>query len=119
MPPPASDSLRQRYANLPLPPDSAALAPLCADTIDALLAAEAEINRLQGAVRRNRRIGIALGIIMAMERVNETEAGRLLSNRGAALRWPLRTMAERIICGPVLTDHRDDDADLASAVLAS
>ena len=114
---PASDSLIQRYANLPLPPDAAALAGLCADTLDALRAAEAEVDRLHVAVRRNRRIGIALGIIMAVERVTEAEAGRLLRNRGASLRWPLRSMAERIICGPALTeDPHDQDAKLAEVM---
>lgn len=113
----ASSSLYHRYANLALPPDAAALAPLCSDTLDALRTAEAEIDRLQLAVRRSRRIGIALGLIMAMERVTEAEAGRLLSNRGAALPWPLRSMAERIICGSAFTDRRgaDDAANLASA----
>jgi hypothetical protein len=111
----ASESLLQRYANLPLPPDATSLARLCADTLDALRASEAEIDRLRAAVRRNRRIGMALGIIMAVERVTEVEAGRLLRNRGAALRWPLRTMAERIICGPSLTDDQDEHvASLAS-----
>jgi hypothetical protein len=111
----ASESLLQRYANLPLPPDPTALARLCADTLDALRASEAEIDRLHTAVRRNRRIGMALGIIMAVERVTEGEARRLLRNRGAALRWPLRSMAERIICGPTLADDLDEyDPTLAS-----
>lgn len=115
-PSPASYSLYHRYANLALPPDAAALAPLCSETLDALRLAEAEIDRLQLAVRRSRRIGIALGLIMAMERVTEAEAGRLLSNRGAALSRPLRSMAERIISGSAITDRRreDRDANLAS-----
>ena len=117
-PPRASYSLYHRYANLALPPDAAALAPLCSATLDALRAAEAEIDRLQLAVHRSRRIGIALGLIMAMERVTEAEAGRLLSNRGAALPRPMRSMAERIICGPAFTDRRREEgaAKLASVV---
>jgi hypothetical protein len=112
--PPASDALAARYADLPLPPDARQLASLCADTFDALREAEDQVVRLQASVARNRRIGIVLGIIMAIERVSEPEAERLLRNRGRALRLPMRLMAERIMSGRGNSDPETDDENLAS-----
>lgn len=111
---PASRSLAERYADLPLPPDATAVARLCADTFDALRDAETQIERLRAAVTHNRRIGIVLGIVMTVERVDEAEAARLLRNRGELLRWQLRSMAERIIAGPAEGEQCDGEAALAT-----
>ncbi len=98
-PAPSSDWFVARYAELPLPPDPAALASMCSATLESLRDTEAEVVRLQSMLTVTRRTGIAVGFVMATEQVSEQQARRMLRNRGAGLGRPLRAMVERVITG--------------------
>jgi AmiR/NasT family two-component response regulator len=73
--------LALRLADMELPPEPAAIAQLCALTIEALREAEARVAQLQSALAVSRRVGIARGIVMATQRVSEVQAARLLRDR--------------------------------------
>lgn len=89
----------RHVAELPFPADAAMLAPLCADSIDALIEAEHRIEVLQSRLGLTRRIGIVLGIIMTTNGVDEATAEYLLRDRGKRLSRNMRAVAEQIIRG--------------------
>ncbi len=92
----SSDMLVLRLADMELPPDPAAIARLCALTIEALREAEATVARLQSAVAISGRVGIARGIVMATHRVSETQAARLLRDRSEEMRREVQALLTRV-----------------------
>ncbi len=80
-----SDMVALRLADMELPPDPAAIAQLCALTIEALRETEARVVQLQSALAVSRRVGIARGIVMATHRISEMQAARLLRDQGDGL----------------------------------
>src|ERR1700753_2805217 len=95
----SSDALAARYAALTFPPDPEVLAVLCAATIDALRDAEETIRHQRVGQVMARRVGIALGTIMARYHISEEQAALMLQIHGAGLNPAMRRQAERIMDG--------------------
>lgn len=62
-----------------------------------LLAAEEQMAQLQIALQTNRRIGMAIGILMAINKIDEDEAFALLRTASSRRNIKLRAVAEEVI----------------------
>jgi ABC-type uncharacterized transport system substrate-binding protein len=73
------------------------LAELCLGVIDQLRAAEIKIKNLEIALQSNRHIGMAIGILMANERITEEQAFELLRAASQSQHRKLRELAEAVL----------------------
>ena len=62
-----------------------------------LLAADEQMGHLRIALETNRRIGIAIGVLMALRRVDEETAFELLKTASSRRNVKLRVVAEEVI----------------------
>lgn len=62
-----------------------------------LLAAEEQLTNLQAALQSNRRIGMAIGILMAVRKISDDEALELLRQASSRRNVKLRLVAEDVI----------------------
>jgi tetrahydromethanopterin S-methyltransferase subunit F len=62
-----------------------------------LLAAEEQLTNLQVALQSNRRIGMAIGVLMAVRKISENEALELLRQVSSRRNVKLRLVAEDVI----------------------
>lgn len=62
-----------------------------------VLAAEEQVAHLQTALQTNRRIGIAIGILMGIGKIGEAEAFELLRQASSRRNVKLRLVAEDVI----------------------
>jgi AmiR/NasT family two-component response regulator len=68
-----------------------------AETLDQLTQAQEKIAHLEAALASNRRIGMALGIIMATHRVTEEQAFERLAAQSRREQRKLRDVAETVV----------------------
>ena len=62
-----------------------------------LLAAEEQVIHLQAALRTNRRIGMAIGVLMALRKIDEDEAFDLLKRASSRRNVKLRLIADEVV----------------------
>ena len=65
---------------------------------DNLALADVELGHLRTALATNRRIGMAIGILMALRKIGEEEAFDPLRRASSHLNVKLRLVAEDVIC---------------------
>jgi AmiR/NasT family two-component response regulator len=68
-----------------------------AETLDQLTQAQEKIAHLEAALASNRRIGMAIGIIMAAEKVTEEQAFERLAAQSKREQRKMRDIAETVI----------------------
>ena len=69
---------------------------------DGLVAADRQMTNLRAALASNRRIGMAIGILMAIHRVSQQEAFDLLRVTSQRANRKLREIAEHVVLTGVL-----------------
>ena len=81
----------------PVPAVNAELARRITDLEDLLAAANERVRHLQQALESNRRIGAAIGVVMAVQHLTEREAFLVLREASQNLNCKLHALADEVL----------------------